>query len=70
MDSKEYKEFLKDCTDRTDVEVEGLPKDNMLIIATLIGEALTRLGLSFDYGGIVDGFTDKIRGISFEVKEE
>lgn len=70
MDSKEYKEFLKDCTDRTDVEVEGLPKDNMLIIATLIGEALTRLGLSFDYGGIADGFTDKIRGISFEVKEE
>ena len=70
MDSKEYEELLKDCTEVTDVEVTGLPKDNMLIIATLMGEALTRLGLNFEYGGIGADCTDKICGISFEVKEE
>lgn len=70
MNNKEFKELLQEYTDVTDVEVTGLPKDNMLIIATLIGEALTRLGLEFEYGGIGEGFTDKIRGISFEVKEK
>ena len=70
MNIKECDYLLKECTDLTDVEVIGLPKDNMLIIATLMDEALTRLGLNFEHVLIGDGFSDEIRGISFEVKEE
>lgn len=70
MKSKEVKDLIKDCTSKTSIDIDGIPKDKLILIANDIGKILLEHNFKFTYGGIGEGYTDKICGIQFEVKDK
>jgi len=68
--SKEVKDLIKDCTSKMSIDIDRIPKDKSILIANDIGKILLKHNLEFTYGGIGEGFTDKICGIQFEIKVE
>lgn len=70
MKNKEVNDLIKDCTSKMSIDIDGIPKDKVILIANDIGKILLKHKLEFTYGGIGEGFTDKICGIQFEVKDK
>lgn len=68
MKNKEVNDLIKDCTSKMSIDIDGLPKDKAILIANDIGKILLKHRLKFTYGGIGEGFTDKICGIQFDVE--
>lgn len=56
---------LPEFTKYMSIEIEDIPKEKVLIIAEDIGNILMKHKIKFNYGGIGEGSTDKICGISF-----
>ncbi|WP_394897615.1 hypothetical protein [Clostridium butyricum] len=70
MNSNDKENLIKDCTSTMSIDIDNIPKDLCIEVAELIGSALKAFGLKFEYGGIGEGFSDKICGIQFDVKSE
>lgn len=70
MINKEKSNLIKDCTSEMSIDIDGIPKNKSMQIASEIGRVLLKNGLEFTYGGIGEGFTDKICGIQFDVKSK
>jgi len=65
-----HKELIKDCTSKMSIDIDNIPKNKSIQIANEIGRILLEKGLTFTYGGIEEGFTDKICGIQFDIKNK
>lgn len=70
MDNKEKRELMKECTSEMSIEIDNIPKEKCMEISELIGNILMAFELEFIYGGIVEGISNKICGVQFDIKNK
>lgn len=70
MINKEKNDLIKDFTSKMSIDIDGIPKIKSIQIANEIGIILLKHNLEFTYGGIGEGFTNKISGIQFDIKSK